>query len=441
MVVSTDQALIIGILGNRVLVLHSRPSYRIGELYYAEDSNYYYIFRVIELTTLNPSIVSKYISSLPKFASSFKDFADFNFYLLFGPVMELVATISKSSMSFLKVKLFPRTLKYVYPVSENSHLENFLSPYSLSGLPANVRKSIYSRNILVVGASGAGKSTFTKRIICELARDIAPIPVVIIDFHGEYRSIACNSAEVKFIEPKLREREILPEVFSDVFQISAAQEEFLYYARKYFEQNWLSNTKKLAFQGSGFVSLFHEATISVVRRRIEQLLETGIVASDESQESAVDALLDSKAPRILVIDFSQLDLLAARVFLYALARYLLQNRIPAKIVVDEAHNILLPANQRLASIETGVEKIFREGRKFGISMMLVSQIISSFSPAILNNTDTFVCFRIPNYVERKYLVSTLPRDFEGMELQLQSLNNLVAVVITSFWPIPITLYL
>ena len=79
---------------------------------------------------------------------------------------------------------------------------------------------------------------------------------------------------------------------------------------------------------------------------------------------------------------------------------------PLLVVMEEAHRYLSPDADGLAS-ET-VEKIAKEGRKYGVGAMVISQRPSEVAETILSQCGTFFALRLSNPTDRQRVQGTLP---------------------------------
>ena len=94
----------------------------------------------------------------------------------------------------------------------------------------------------------------------------------------------------------------------------------------------------------------------------------------------------------------------ARIVFEALQRYVKLNGValPTVLVMEEAHTFIKRyreevENQDAAGICCQVfERIAREGRKFGLGLVLSSQRPSELSPTVLSQCNTFILHRISN---------------------------------------------
>ncbi|ODS32642.1 MAG: AAA-like domain protein [Candidatus Scalindua rubra] len=93
--------------------------------------------------------------------------------------------------------------------------------------------------------------------------------------------------------------------------------------------------------------------------------------------------------------------------------------IPTLIVYEEAHNyISYRGRGAYGDAREAAERISKEGRKFGIGMLAVSQRPSELSETMLSQCNTFLCMRLANSVDKNHILSLLP----------DSMNNLVDIL-------------
>jgi len=162
----------------------------------------------------------------------------------------------------------------------------------------------------------------------------------------------------------------------------------------------------------------------------------------ESMALMVKQLMDysiSKA-QIKVIDFSEVpaDILPVIVGLVARIIYQVQfwtdrnKRKPMALVCDEAHMYLPkkdgknPVEQR--AIEN-FEKIAKEGRKYGVALLIVSQRPSDVSPTILSQCNNVVSLRLTNGDDQATVKRLMPESLEGLMDTLPILDIGEALVV------------
>ena len=79
---------------------------------------------------------------------------------------------------------------------------------------------------------------------------------------------------------------------------------------------------------------------------------------------------------------------------------------PLLVVMEEAHRYLSPGGGGVAG-ET-VNKIAKEGRKYGVGAMVISQRPSEVDETVLSQCGTFFALRLSNPIDRQRVQSTLP---------------------------------
>lgn len=128
----------------------------------------------------------------------------------------------------------------------------------------------------------------------------------------------------------------------------------------------------------------------------------------------------------------------ARMTLEALQRYRKLNygkTLPTVLVMEEAHTFIKrykddAENQNSASICCQVfEKIAREGRKFGMGLVLSSQRPSELSPTVLSQCNSYLLHRISNDRDQELVHKLVPDNLRGLLRDLPSLPSRHAILL------------
>lgn len=98
---------------------------------------------------------------------------------------------------------------------------------------------------------------------------------------------------------------------------------------------------------------------------------------------------------------------------------------PLLITMEEAHNYL---NQDGSALEA-VQKIVKEGRKYGIGSMIVSQRPSEINSTILSQCGTFFALRLTNSTDRSHVTSVVPDNLEDLTNMLPILKTGEAIIL------------
>jgi len=100
---------------------------------------------------------------------------------------------------------------------------------------------------------------------------------------------------------------------------------------------------------------------------------------------------------------------------------------PLLIVMEEAHIYLNNSLKGIAS-ET-VQRIVKEGRKYGIGAMIVSQRPSEVNTTILSQCGTIFAMRLTNSTDRGHITGTLSDNLEGLTNMLPILRTGEAIIL------------
>ncbi|MEX0772292.1 MAG: ATP-binding protein [Balneolales bacterium] len=126
----------------------------------------------------------------------------------------------------------------------------------------------------------------------------------------------------------------------------------------------------------------------------------------------------------------------ARIVFEALQRYrkISKKVLPTVLVMEEAHSFITRYNndteEKASAICTkAFEKIAREGRKFGLGLVLSSQRPSELSPTVLSQCNSFILHRISNDRDQELVGRLLPDNFRGLLRELPSLPSQKAVLL------------
>jgi len=129
----------------------------------------------------------------------------------------------------------------------------------------------------------------------------------------------------------------------------------------------------------------------------------------------------------------------ARMVFEALQRYRKLHKeskvLPTTLVMEEAHTFVKrykvdAENQDAASVCCQVfERIAREGRKYGLGLVLSSQRPSELSPTVLSQCNTFLLHRISNNIDQDLVHRFVPDNLRGLLRELPSLPSQNAILL------------
>lgn len=164
---------------------------------------------------------------------------------------------------------------------------------------------------------------------------------------------------------------------------------------------------------------------------------------------------DGRRPAISVVDLSLVpsglvhvvSAVIARVLFEALQRYrrATGEQLPTVLVVEEAHHFLHrhsevdDPNDASVLCRHTFETIAREGRKFGLGLVLSSQRPSEVSPTVLSQCNTFVLHRIVNDRDQELVRRLVPDNLGSMLDELPSLPTQHAILLGWATSVPLLL--
>jgi len=108
---------------------------------------------------------------------------------------------------------------------------------------------------------------------------------------------------------------------------------------------------------------------------------------------------------------------------------------PLLLVYEEAHTYL-NKNDNNSYSKSAVEKIFKEGRKFGLGALIISQRPSEISDTILAQVGTLIALRLTNSSDQGIVKSSAPDNLNSLIDLLPSLRTGEAVVVGESIKIP-----
>lgn len=157
----------------------------------------------------------------------------------------------------------------------------------------------------------------------------------------------------------------------------------------------------------------------------------GVGAADEPSATIVDLSLVPSDVVHLVVS------VIARTLFEALQRYMKQSgrSLPTILVAEEAHVFVRRYRQDSESQSSAqvccqvFERIAREGRKFGLGLVVSSQRPSELSPTVLSQCNSFLLHRISNDRDQEVVERLVPDNLRGLLRELPSLPSQSAILL------------
>jgi hypothetical protein len=172
----------------------------------------------------------------------------------------------------------------------------------------------------------------------------------------------------------------------------------------------------------------NEAEIS-----LEKWLDS-YIGKDKASDGCVTVIDLSLVPSEIV---HLVTAVIARITFEALQRYrkIEGKSLPTVLVMEEAHNFIKRSKDdgdtnNAADVCCQIfEKIAREGRKFGLGLVLSSQRPSELSPTVLSQCNTFILHRLSNDRDQELVGRLVPDNLRGLLRELPSLPSQQAILL------------
>ena len=143
---------------------------------------------------------------------------------------------------------------------------------------------------------------------------------------------------------------------------------------------------------------------------------------------------------IRIIDISGLPNEVAGPLTAVIARLLFQYKVwqsrdererdPVLLVCEEAHRYVPNAGQaEYEAAQTAVRRLAREGRKYGLGLMLVSQRPADVESTVLSQCNSWVILRLTNSADQEHVSRFLPDSLSGLTKLLPSLVRREAIFV------------
>lgn len=197
------------------------------------------------------------------------------------------------------------------------------------------------------------------------------------------------------------------------------------------------------------VSQYVEFLVSRMRSFLSEPKIQSILEQDDGSTLLewLKTYLDGESegsPPVTVIDLSLvpsevahvITAVITRVMFEALQRYRKEYGapLPTVLVMEEAHTFVKryrddTENPDAAKVCCQVfERVAREGRKFGLGLVLSSQRPSELSPTVLSQCNTFLLHRISNDRDQELVQRLVPDNLRGVLRELPSLPSQSAIL-------------
>ncbi len=382
------------------------------------------------------------------------------------PFFTSVREISKDDLTFITTPEHPLYLGRLRSGSQALDFEIFLPG-----------KEVLSHHLLIPASTGKGKSNLMACILWDITgKEYAGM--LVLDPHDEYygrTGIGLKNhplhSKVSYYTPvsppagayslKINIHSLRPEHFQGAIALSEPQRQCFFVYHKKFKDDWIA----AIIEEKPIENVrFHEDTITVVKRKLISLLgldfvngkmsSQGIFDMHAGENTVLEICRELEQGKTVIIDTSYFSgaieiLVGSMIATEMLERYRyykknghLAGKPVVSIVLEEAPRVL--GKNVLEQGSNIFETIAREGRKFNIGLIAITQLPSEIPKNILANMNTKIILGLEMNSERQAVMESSPQDLSQDNRTIASLDKGEALVTSTFTrfavPIKVPLY-
>ncbi len=370
------------------------------------------------------------------------------------PFFAKIRAIEKEDLSFITKPSTPFFLGKLRSGSAEMDFDLFLPG-----------REVFTHHVLIPASTGKGKSNLMSCILWDVAGK-EYVGMLVLDPHDEYygrtglglkdHPLKERIAYYTSSTPppgartlKIQLSKVKPEHFNGAIHLTPPQRDCLYAYHKLFAEQWIKAIlEERRIEGVKF----HEDTIAVVKRKLISLLGLelirgelhcqGIFDTVAGENTISDICRDLESGRTVIIDTSLFSgaleiLIGSMVTTEIFDRYKyykksgqLANKPAISIVLEEAPRVL--GKSVLEQGSNIFESIAREGRKFQVGLIAITQLPSEIPKNILANMNTKIILGIEMSSERQAVIESSPQDLSEDNRNIASLDKGEAIVTSTF---------
>jgi uncharacterized protein len=328
---------------------------------------------------------------------------------------------------------------------------------------------VMSHHILIPATTGRGKSNLVALMLWDcIGKKYCGI--LVLDPHDEYygrtglgfKDHPKARENVSYYTPnnppagahslKINLAELHPSDFDGSIEWTDAQHQAVHAAFNKFGKQWISTLLLTEPETEQEMKLFNEATLAVVKRKLMGLLGisprdgeihcTSLFDKTAGSTTITDICNDIEKGKVVIVDTSSCagsaEILVGSVIANQLLnRYRnykrtgeLENKPVISIVLEEAPRVL--GSEVLKKGSNIFDTIAREGRKFKIGLMAITQLPSSIPRSILANMNTKIILGLEMKPERDAIIDSASQDLSNDGRTIASLDKGEAIVTSNF---------
>ncbi|MEM2234049.1 MAG: ATP-binding protein [Nitrososphaerota archaeon] len=304
--------------------------------------------------------------------------------------------------------------------------------------------AVASRHLAILAITGRGKSN----LLALLAKRVAEKngTMVIVDYHAEYGDLRIPKLKVSV--PKLNPRHLTAEELADVIGVRQNAErqrgvlgEVVDKGVRTATDFWGELRERLELLAESDEALAQHRYVAV---RLKEIVERALRIWGPIFDTGARSLIDQIFPnRINVLDVSGFTESQAQVLVSHLLEELLEDRkdavrgdpdvrfrSPVIVAIEEAH-VFIPSGEHTPCADV-IARIAREGRKFGLSLILVSQRPSRLNADVVSQVGSLAVSGLTHPRDQQFVMEVTDEVTEELGASLPSLNPGEMILVGSF---------
>jgi hypothetical protein len=342
----------------------------------------------------------------------------------------------------------------------------------------------FGQHIAVVGTTGCGKSCTVVSILQQAIRKYPDAHIVVLDLHGEYASafpenvtlIDADKVELPYWLLSFDEFQDLTvdmNEFSAKNQLTVLRDALVRAREGTVGQDRLRKGERITadspvfFQLEDMLGQIRSWNIQMVPNndgdmepgplygefdrfllRLDSKVSdprfrfmfapTTYTGNDSLVQLLRDFLSIGTGSKMAIVDLSGVPSEAVGVVAAVVSRIVFEfnlwnperDRFPILLVLEEAHNYVPNrTDYKLQAAKAAIERITKEGRKYGIGTIIVSQRPKEVSETVLSQCNNFIAMRLTNPEDQGYVRKLVPDSLSGLMDMLPSLRTGEALIL------------
>ncbi len=359
------------------------------------------------------------------------------------------------------------TVGTVYP-TENVRAALFIDP-------------LLSKHFALLGSTGTGKSTTTAMLLHRIIDKAPKGHIVMLDPHGEYgkafktNGVTYDAGNLELpywlmnfdehvevlIGKRTKDNELEVDILSKCLLMARSKSRAAADIGKLTVDSpipyLLSDLLGALTQGMGKLEKAENMTSAYLRlkSRIEELkadpryafMFSGLLVSDTFSDFLARIFrMNGDGKSISIIDLSGVPSDVVNVLVAVFSRLIFdfalwsrgEEQRPILLVCEEAHRYVPnERNDNFGVARKVLERIAKEGRKYGVSLGLISQRPSDLSESVLSQCGTIISLRMNNDRDQAYVRNAMPEGARGFIDAIAALRNRECIMVGEGVSIPI----